>query len=63
MRHRLLAAIAIAAIVGNTAARADGKTTAMPQSTEVNASLDQQATSAQLSDPTASHSLRSHGHP
>ncbi len=61
MRNILLAAVAVSALFVGTAAMADdfsGQT-----QTGVNAYLDQQATSAQLSDPTAPDSLRSHGHP
>ncbi len=63
MRNILLAAVAVSALFVGTAAMADDFSGQTQTQTGVNAYLDQQATSAQLSDPTAPDSLRSHGHP
>ncbi len=65
MRNILFAAVAVSALFVGTAAMADqfdGQNQTATQ-TGVNAYLDQQATGAQLSDPTAPDSIRSHGHP
>ena len=67
MRNILMAAVAASALMVGTAAMADDFS-GQPQNqgqdqTGVNAYLDQQATQAQLSDPTARDSIRSHGHP
>ncbi len=64
MRNILFAAVAASALVVGTAAMAD-EFNGQQQSAQngVSAYLDQQATNAQLADPTAPNSLRSHGHP
>jgi hypothetical protein len=63
MRNILFAAVAVSALFVGTAAMADEFGGQSPSQTGVNAYLDQQATGAQLSDPTAPDSIRSHGHP
>lgn len=65
MRKTMMAAVAIVALFAGTAAMADefnGQNQTQTQN-GVNAYMDQQATNAQLADPTAPDSLRSHGHP
>ncbi len=66
MRNILFAALAASTLLVGTAAMADefnGQANQTQNQTGVNAYLDQQATNAQLSDPTAPDSIRSHGHP
>ncbi len=62
MRNFLMAAVAVAALASGTVAMADEFNGQQAQG-GVNAYLDQQATDAQLADPTAPNSIRSHGHP
>ena len=62
MRNFLIAAVAVAALASGTAAMADEFNGQQSQA-GVNAYLDQHATDAQLADPTAPTSIRSHGHP
>ncbi len=63
MRNILFAAVAASALFAGTAAMAD-EFNGQPQTQAgVSAYLNQQATNAQLSDPTAPDSIRSHGHP
>lgn len=67
MRNILFAAVAASALFAGTAAMADdfnGQAAASQNGvSSYNAYLDQQATNAQLADPTAPNSLRSHGNP
>lgn len=68
MRNILLAAAAVAALFVTTAAMADEFSGQQAQGqtqsdSSINAYMDQQAAGSELADPTAPHSLRSHGHP
>ena len=63
MRNILMAAVAAAALMSASVAMADEFNNDQAQSNGVNAYLDNQATDAQLADPTAPDSIRSHGHP
>ena len=64
MRNILFAAIAASALFAGTAAMADEfNGQAAANQNGINAYLDQQATNAQVADPTAPNSLRSHGNP
>ena len=62
MRNFLMAAVAVAALASGSVAMADEFNGQQSQA-GVNAYLDQQATDAQMADPTAPNSIRSHGHP
>ncbi len=67
MRNLLMAAVAVAVLSSGGVAMADefNGTDNQTHGTQggVSAYLDQQATTAELADPTAPNSLRSHGHP
>ena len=63
MRNFLMAAVAVTALMSASVAMADEFNSPQQEQGGVNAYLDNQATDAQLADPTAPNSLRSHGHP
>jgi len=63
MRNLLMAAVAATALMGASVAMADEFNSPQQQQGGVSAYLDNQATNAELADPTAPDSIRSHGHP
>lgn len=59
MRHLFFAAVAVFNVGSGVAAMA--YEAPRPQKTDTSAYLDRQAASSELADPTAPHSVRSHG--